>query len=284
MQRVLGRNSHRLYAVTLRWSRSRHSGNNCLHPSLWRARLLWSLVVVAAWAQPLSPALVSQGCHVLLNYQFSSEEAIALQQRLHANSGQITLVQGDASDVAWCRQLQRTLTQRGQALDILICNAAPAIRDLGFALESVDRIRAFVDKSLALVSIPIAGFLDWLESRNGQIVLISSVIVSSDSHIDPANRRFLADFPHYTAAKFAIEGLVRAVAAQAGRVQFLIIRPPRLLTDQTNTVTGREGTIAVEGIAAKIVKRLRDSDGPTILEFTDAAIEARKSAEAVKQA
>ena len=224
-------------------------------------------------------ALVSQGCHVLLSYQFSSEQANALQQQLRASSGQITMVQGDASNAAWCRQLRREMTERGETLDILVCNASPAIRELGFALESVDRLRAFVDRSMALISIPIAGFRDWLEARGGKAVLISSAIAAPEALDDPANwrRGLAAEFPQYVAAKYATEGLLKALAAQITRTQFLIVRPPRLLTDQTNTVTGRQGAIGVEGVAAKIVKRLCEPDSAGILDFTDSDVETSPS-------
>ncbi len=200
----------------------------------------------------LVAALASQGCHVFLNYLNSTDEAFALQERLHECSGGVTLFQGDATDVKWCRQLRTQLMNQGTDLDFLVCNASPPIGNLGFGLDSVARIIAFVDKSLSLACVPLAGFFDLLESRGGQVVLISSAVAAEGAHDYPP------DWFHYVSAKYALEGLVRAIASQSSQLKFLIVRPPRLLTDQTNTTHGRQGAIPVEGVAAAIVKRLCD--------------------------
>ncbi len=118
-------------------------------------------------------------------------------------------MQGDAGDEGWCRQLRNDLTKQEISLDFLVCNASPAIGNLGFALESVDRIRKFVDRSLAMTCVPLAGFHDWLEARSGRAVVISSAVASAGLHEYPP------DWFHYVAAKYAVEGLVRAVAAQS---------------------------------------------------------------------
>jgi hypothetical protein len=64
------------------------------------------------------------------------------------------------------------------------------------------------------------------------------------------------DYEHLFAAKAAVEGLTRSLAAGSGRTRYLVARPPRRSTDQTNTVTGRSRALAVEKVAAAIVCRL----------------------------
>ena len=54
----------------------------------------------------------------------------------------------------------------------------------------------------------------------------------------------------------AIEGLVQWVAAHHQQVRSLVVRPPKLLIDQTNTTLGRQGAMAVEQVAAAVVTRL----------------------------
>ncbi|MCA1685460.1 MAG: SDR family NAD(P)-dependent oxidoreductase, partial [Planctomycetia bacterium] len=155
------------------------------------------------------------------------------------------------------------LDAEGRAIDILICNASPALRNLGFGLGSVDRVRAFVDRGFAAACVPMAGFLGGMAARGGRVAVISSAVA------DPAARDFPPDWPHYLAAKYAVEGLVRAVAAQTPGVHFLVVRPPRLLTDQTNTTNGRLGAVPVEGVAAEVVRRLCAPAGPGVPEFLD---------------
>jgi hypothetical protein len=74
------------------------------------------------------------------------------------------------------------------------------------------------------------------------------VVISSSAVTDPPR-----EWPHYVSAKATIETLARFASE---RVPFLVVRPPRLLTDMTNTVTGRDGALPVECVAAAIVRRL----------------------------
>src|SRR5439155_19954013 len=117
---------------------------------------------------------------------------------------------------------------------------------LGLSLDDVNRFRAFTDSSLALVTVPMAAFLDSISARSGWGVVVSSSFVRSPP----------ADLPHYVAAKFAAEGLVHWAAAKYEQAHFLVVRPPRLLTDQTNTPAGRQGAMPAEQVAACLVRRL----------------------------
>jgi NAD(P)-dependent dehydrogenase (short-subunit alcohol dehydrogenase family) len=213
----------------------------------------------------LVAAVASQGCDVLLNYQSSEAEALGLQDRLRGGPGRVTLARGDACDPDWCRKLRGDLDAEGRAVDLLICNASPALTNLGFGLGSVDRIRAFLDRGFAATCVPMAGFLGGVAARGGWVVVISSAVA------DPAYHDFPPDWPHYLATKYAVEGLVRAVAAQTPGAHFLVVRPPRLLTDQTNTTNGRLGAVAVDEVAAEVVRRLRAPAGPATLEVLDLA-------------
>jgi NAD(P)-dependent dehydrogenase (short-subunit alcohol dehydrogenase family) len=66
-------------------------------------------------------------------------------------------------------------------------------------------------------------------------------------------------WPHYVTAKFAIEGLAQWAAAHYQPAQTLIVRPPKLLTDQTNTTLGRQGAMKVEQAATSMVRHLCNS-------------------------
>jgi NAD(P)-dependent dehydrogenase (short-subunit alcohol dehydrogenase family) len=194
-------------------------------------------------------ALASQGCEVILAYRSSRAEAEALAALLPEGWGPVVLAEGDASDEAWCERWRASLDERG-GLDLLVCNAVPAIRAMPFGPASVGRIRQFVDASLALAAAPLAAFGPLIEAGGGRAVIVSSLYASERCGDLPE------DLHHYVAAKLAVEGLARSLAAAPGRARYLVVRPPKLLTDQTNLAAARRGASPVECIAASIVAQL----------------------------
>jgi NAD(P)-dependent dehydrogenase (short-subunit alcohol dehydrogenase family) len=134
------------------------------------------------------------------------------------------------------------------ALDVLVCSASPPIRALGFHPDALDRLEAFVSRSVRLVAAPLTTFLPTLADRRGQVLVISSGALET----------LPAEWPHYVAAKSAVEGLTNWAAARQRSVRFTLARPPKLLTDQMNTPGGRAGALPVEGVAARLVAALAD--------------------------
>ncbi len=191
-------------------------------------------------------AFASQGCSVLLNYQHSTPEADLTRASLGDRSALIELVQGDAADVPWCLSLRETILKQHGGLDLLVCNASPPIRPLAFEPEKIAQFQDFLGGSLALVSAPMATFLGTLAGQAGWNIVLSSSFV----------RELPVEFPHYVTAKSAIEGLVTWSAAHHPKVRHLLVRPPKLLTDQTNTTVGRQGAMDVEQVAASIVRTI----------------------------
>ncbi|MDJ0702067.1 MAG: SDR family NAD(P)-dependent oxidoreductase [Leptolyngbyaceae cyanobacterium MO_188.B28] len=199
----------------------------------------------------IAQSLALQGCTVLVNFLKSSGEAKRLQETMADAPGKIELLQGDASDLSWCESAKETLIKTYGKLDYLICNACPPILPLWLEPSATPRINDYVSKSLALMSAPMATFLDVLSENSGWNVIISSVYSVQAAP---------TDLPHYVSAKCAIEGLARIAAAEYGEANFLIVRPPKLLTDQTNTPLSSQGSIPTEAVAVKIAQRL---EGPT---------------------
>ena len=194
----------------------------------------------------ISQALASQGCSVLVNYHQCKVEAEQIRASIRDQSGLIELVQGDAADVQWCQKLQENILKMYGGLDVLVCNASPPIHPLLFVPEKLERFQEFLGKSLALVSVPMSIFLGALSERLGWNVVISSAFV----------RDLPAGWPHYVTAKFAVEGLAQWAAVHNQQVHTLVVRPPKLLTDQTNTILGRQGAMEVEQVATAIVRHL----------------------------
>ncbi|MDE3075643.1 MAG: SDR family NAD(P)-dependent oxidoreductase, partial [Chloroflexota bacterium] len=213
-------------------------------------RLLGKTAVVVGGSRGLGAAVVgalaSQGCRVLGTYLRSADEA----EHVRATSPErIQMIQGDASDELWCRNVLAAYDK----LDILVCSAAPPIRPLGFSLSEVGRFRDFADRTLGLMAVPLATFVPVLSERAGWAVVISSSYVSTKP----------AEWPHYVTAKSAVEGLVQWAAARYPQMSFLLARPPKLLTDQTNAPGARVDAMPVERAAAGIVRRLCLSRQPS---------------------
>jgi NAD(P)-dependent dehydrogenase (short-subunit alcohol dehydrogenase family) len=75
------------------------------------------------------------------------------------------------------------------------------------------------------------------------------------------------DWPHYVAAKGAIEGLAAWLAAALPGVASVVVRPPKLQTEMTNTPAGRIGAVAVEPVAYWLAERVAGlAPGLVILE------------------
>ena len=209
-------------------------------------RLAGLVALVAGGSRGLGAALAQglalSGARVVIVYRESRAEAARLRDAFET----IEPVQGDAADARWCRdELRPLLAERG-GLDLLVCNASPPIRPLALHPDALERFGGFVAESVRLVAAPLAVFADELEARGGTAVVVSSSALAT---LPP-------EWPHYVTAKAAVEGLAGWVAATHPRVRVLVVRPPKLLTDQMSSLLGRVGATRVEPVAAQIVRLL----------------------------
>lgn len=187
----------------------------------------------------IASALVCQGAKVFGSYLQGREAIETLASELTGESGKLIPLQGDASDPEWARLV---LSEHGPP-DYLILNACPTVRVMKAEPETLARIHGYIDQAFGLVSAPLAVFADQVRECT---VLISSAYVE-----DPPK-----DFPHYVAAKAACEGYLQVIARQLRKPAYLIVRPPKLLTDMTNTPYGTGDAAAPERIAAALAARL----------------------------
>jgi len=196
-------------------------------------------------------ALSLSGCDSVFAYERSHDAADNVV-RTAPGPGSVIAARGDAADPEWCRGVVEDIVDRRGGLDFLICNACPSFGPLDVHPATIERILRHVSRSLELSAVPISACLEALADRQGAVTVISSSYAAAPP----------ADWPHYVAGKRAIEGFVEVVARQQREVAFVVVRPPKLVTDLTNTPLGRAGALAPELIAAAIAKRLADDRRP----------------------
>jgi NAD(P)-dependent dehydrogenase (short-subunit alcohol dehydrogenase family)/acyl dehydratase len=155
---------------------------------------------------------------------------------------------GDAADPETSRRLRERILKEHGRLDFLICNACPPLQPLRLEPNAAGRLRAYVNSALALTLSPLSEFLELLNGSDGWVVIISSAVVEAP----------VKEWPHYVAAKQAVEALGRMAVLQYPRVRMLIVRPQKLLTTLTNTPMGRLGAGSPGLLANRIAARLEE--------------------------
>jgi len=219
--------------------------------NVWAGKVALVVGASRGLGAALAQGLAWQGCTVFGSYFRSSEEAESVSRAVAEASGKIILIQGDAADLDSCERMRQEIAEQGPPVDVLICSACPPLRNMWIDAQSANRIGDYVRDAVRLVCTPMSVFLPLLAERGGQMSLISSAGVNTRP----------AEWPHYISAKYAVEGLVHVAANEYGGVRFLIARPPRLLTDLTNTPLGRQRALPADQAANVILARLRAQQG-----------------------
>ena len=197
----------------------------------------------------ITHCLISHGCTVISTSRGNS-----------FRNGVITF-SGSATDAAWLRTVHDAIQKQHGKLDFLICNAFPALNALRIDSNAIERIQAYLQQATALVLNPLCLFMGMLDKSGGRVVIVSSAVAQSP----------VKEWPHYVAAKKAVEGLAEVAALQYPRVPTLIVRPNKLLTEMTNTPMGRRNAEPPSRVASKLVDHLREPIrlGVTLLEFKE---------------
>ncbi len=194
----------------------------------------------------MAAALAMQGADVIAVSRSQGTDFSAMCPAEAAD--RITVETGNAADDTWLAQLRDRVVQTYGRLDFLVCNAFPPIPALRLELAALSRIEAYLSRSTALVVGPLCAFLELLNQSDGCAVVISSMAVEQP----------VREWPHYVAAKAAIEGFANTGPLQYPRTSALIVRPEKLLTEMTNTPMGRRNAMPVEQMACRIVERLQN--------------------------
>ncbi|GHU56099.1 hypothetical protein FACS189442_4380 [Spirochaetia bacterium] len=199
----------------------------------------------------LSKLLAAMSCKVIINFQYSLEDALNLKDEIIAGGGDVELWQGDISDLNWLNKKKEELMASWRFFDIIVCNACTALNHLTFELDTISRINAYVFKNFEMASNPLSLFAPMFNKQNGYGLIISS---------DYNAITFKREYPHYVSVKAAIEALVQSIAIKYRKIRWLIVRPPRMLTNMTNSPMGNQNSADPVMIATKICDRLFSND------------------------
>jgi NAD(P)-dependent dehydrogenase (short-subunit alcohol dehydrogenase family) len=212
-------------------------------PSVRSRELEGKVALVTGGSRGLGAAIARslawRGATVLAGFQRGRDSAALLAEELKDAPGSVVLLQGDAADLDGCR----ALASRYPKLDFLILNACPPALQMNVEPDTIVRINDYLAQAFALVSIPLSVFAAQTDNR---LVLISSAYVETA----------FKEFPQYVAMKSAAEALLRVVAQIHRRPGYLIVRPPKLLTDMTNTPFGGGNALGAGVMAERIVASL----------------------------
>ncbi len=204
----------------------------------------------------LSLALLARGHEVTVAYATSRARAERLLELAGPARDRLELVQLDAADPAACTELAERLPR---PLAGLVLSAALAPVPLALTAGSATVLADYVGQSVRLVAVPLGALLPALDPEAGWVAICSSSALSAPPR----------EWPHYVAAKGALEGLAAWIAATYPRLRTAVVRPPKMLTAMTSTPSGRLDAADSDLVALWTVQRLtaeRIAPGLTMLE------------------
>jgi NAD(P)-dependent dehydrogenase (short-subunit alcohol dehydrogenase family) len=206
----------------------------------------------------LALALLGHGHVVHALYSTSVDSATELVRAAGPYGERLVLHRADAQNPAGLAALSDALeASETRLLGVVLSAAAPPLA-MGVTADSAGAIADYVATSVRLVAVPLGALLPRL-ADDGFVLFCSSAALAAPPR----------DWPHYVAAKGAIEGLARWTATAAPGVRSVIARLPKMLTDMTNSPSARVGAVAPEPVARRLVDRVESGDlepGLTILE------------------
>jgi len=202
----------------------------------------------------------SRGLGAAMKRALELRGAVVYGMARSANAGDLSRTEvGDATDSGALRRLRERVSREQGRVDFLICNAFPPLLPLLLEPNAAERIGAYINLAVSLTLGPLSEFLELLNRSDGSAVIISSF----------AAEHPVREWPHYVAAKRAVEALGSVASLQYPRVSTLIVRPQKLLTALTNTPMGRLGAASPGLLANRIARRLEDRREPGKTEILD---------------
>ncbi len=198
----------------------------------------------------LAKAYSLQSATVILNYRSCKDEVENVLSEITANHGRAVILKGDVANASDCREMSEFIEREFGFIDALVNNAYPHIDYELFLEKSPEDFMSFLRDSFAMTYQLTHHLLPRI-NLGGTIINISTAYTQMPSR----------GFSHYVASKEAVEGLTRALAAEFADFKFIIARPPRMKTDQTNLPYDRTPSISPIPVARKLLRSLANLSG-----------------------
>ena len=191
-----------------------------------------------------------QGSDVVLHFNRNREQAENIKRQIEQDHGRRCLVlQGDIREQAtWDNAVDEIRRVFGR-LDIFVNNAWPPILPLAFDELSDDVMNAHIFENIRASVLAYKALLPLLQDNKGLALNISSRYVQDTPR----------DFAHYAAAKSAIEGLGRGLAASVPSVTFVSARLPKIQTDQTNVPVDVKPAASPFGVVGRLLEAMKQT-------------------------
>ncbi|MGH2851413.1 MAG: SDR family NAD(P)-dependent oxidoreductase [Solirubrobacteraceae bacterium] len=218
----------------------------------------------------LALALLARGYAVHVVHSRDVVSAAELRSAAGQFAPRLTFHRADAGNPEALTRVASEIRAASGTLCGLVLNAAPPPIPIGVTADSALELATYVAESVRLVAVPLGAMLGDLDGDTGWVLVSSSPAVVAPPR----------EWPHYAAAKGAIEGIAHWLGVAAPGLRTVVLRPPKMVTDLTKTPGGRLGATPVETVARWVAEQLSDSAparGVSLLE-PDAAELQRGSA------
>ncbi|MBQ3127778.1 MAG: 3-oxoacyl-ACP reductase FabG [Clostridia bacterium] len=144
------------------------------------------------------------GYNVVINYNTSEAEALALCEKITANGGRAIAVQADVSKMSEAKHLFVEAKKAFGAVDVLVNNAGIAQQKLFTDITEDDYDRMFDCNVKSVFNCCQCALPDMIHNKYGRIINVSSMwgVVGASCEV------------HYSASKAAVIGMTKALARE----------------------------------------------------------------------
>ena len=167
-----------------------------------------STVVITGSARGIGAAAAALfadiGYNVIINYNTSRAEALALCKKITAGGGKAIAVQADVSKMSEAKRLFDEAKKAFGTVDILVNNAGIAQQKLFTDITEADYDRMFDCNVRSVFNCCQCALPDMIHNKYGRIINISSMwgVVGASCEV------------HYSASKAAVIGMTKALARE----------------------------------------------------------------------
>lgn len=167
-----------------------------------------STVVITGSARGIGAATAAlfadMGYNVVINYNTSKNEAIALLEKITAKGGKAIAVQADVSKMSEAQRLFDEAKKAFGNIQVLVNNAGIAQQKLFTDITEKDYDRMFDCNVKSVFNCCQCALPDMIHHKNGRIINISSMWGVTGASCEV----------HYSASKAAVIGLTKALARE----------------------------------------------------------------------